>query len=80
MLSGGDLVGGGGDPLGQTRVEQPQLDAFTRAAAPLIRPSQCTTATGIVSPETGKLSTALRVSPPQSSAIASLLASLFRSA
>ena len=48
-------------------------DAFTRAAAPLIRPSQCTTATGIGSPETGKLSTALRVSPPQSSAMSPAL-------
>ena len=43
--------------------------ALTRAAAPLIRPSQRTTATGTRSPDTGKFSTALRVSPPQSSAI-----------
>ena len=41
--------------------------AFARAAAPLTRPSQRTTATGTRSPETGKLSTALRVSPPHSS-------------
>ena len=41
--------------------------AFTRAAAALMRPSQRATETGIGSPETGKLSTALRVSPPQSS-------------
>ena len=41
--------------------------AFTRAAAALIRPSQRTTGTGIVSPETGKFSTAFTVSPPQSS-------------
>ena len=41
--------------------------AFTRAAADLIRPSQRATAVGIGSPETGKFSTALRVSPPQSS-------------
>ena len=41
--------------------------AFTRAAAALIRPSQRTTGTGIGSPETGKFSTAFRVSPPQSS-------------
>ena len=41
--------------------------AFTRAAAALIRPSQRATGTGIGSPETGKFSTALRVSPPQSS-------------
>ena len=41
--------------------------AFARAAAALMRPSQCATATGIGSPETGKLATALAVSPPQSS-------------
>ncbi len=40
---------------------------FTRAAAALIRPSQRTTGTGIVSPETGKFSTAFAVSLPQSS-------------
>src|SRR3954453_23884790 len=41
--------------------------ALTRAAAPLIRPSQRATSTGIGSPETGKLPTAFVVSPPQSS-------------
>src|SRR5918912_4230875 len=41
--------------------------AFTRAAAALIRPSQRATGGGIGSPETGKLSTAFRVSAPQSS-------------
>src|SRR5688500_14701072 len=41
--------------------------AFTRAAAPLIRPSQRATEAGIGSPETVKLATALRVSSPQSS-------------
>jgi len=41
--------------------------AFTRAAAALIRPSQRATGTGIGCPETGKLATALRVSPPHSS-------------
>ena len=41
--------------------------AFTRAAAPLIRPSQRATWTGIGSPETGKFSTAFAVSPPHSS-------------
>src|SRR5689334_1723977 len=41
--------------------------AFTRAAAALMRPSQRATGVGIGWPETGKLSTALRVSPPQSS-------------
>ena len=39
------------------------------AAAPLIRPSQRTTGTGTRSPETGKLSTALVVSPPQSCSV-----------
>ena len=43
--------------------------ALTRAAAPLIRPSQWITAAGIGSPDTGKFATALRVSPPHSSAI-----------
>src|SRR4051812_17082185 len=40
---------------------------FARAAAPLMRPSQWMTDGGTRSPDTGKLSTALRVSPPQSS-------------
>ena len=40
--------------------------ALTRAAAPLIRPSQCRTGAGTVSPEMGKFETALVVSPPQS--------------
>ena len=40
--------------------------AFTRAAAALMRPSQWATGSGIGSPDTGKLSTALSVSPPQS--------------
>ncbi len=40
---------------------------FTRAAAALIRPSQCTTGAGTRSPETGKFSIALPVSGPQSS-------------
>ena len=39
---------------------------LTRAAAPLMRPSQRSTGTGTVSPDTGKLATALVVSPPQS--------------
>ena len=43
--------------------------AFTRAAAALIRPSQRATGAGIGSPETGKLSIALAVSPPHSSAL-----------
>src|SRR5436190_2717083 len=41
--------------------------AFTCAAAALMRPSQWMTAVGIGSPETGKFSTAFRVSAPQSS-------------
>ena len=44
--------------------------ALARAAAPLIRPSQCATLAGIGSPETGKLATALSVSPPQSFSVA----------
>ena len=45
--------------------------AFARAAAPLMRPSHRTTATGTRSPDTGKFSTALRVSPPHSSCVVS---------
>ena len=40
--------------------------ALVRAAAALIRPSQWITGAGTGWPETGKLSTALSVSPPQS--------------
>ena len=39
---------------------------LTAAAAPFTRASQCTTDTGTVSPEIGKFSTALVVSPPHS--------------
>src|ERR1700727_79057 len=39
---------------------------LTAAAAPFTRASQRTTDTGTVSPEIGKLATALAVSPPQS--------------
>src|SRR5215208_2827176 len=39
---------------------------FTAAAVPLSRPSQRITGTGTRSPETGKFSTALAVSPPHS--------------
>ena len=40
--------------------------AFARAAAALMRPSHRATDAGIGSPETGKFSTALAVSPPHS--------------
>ena len=40
--------------------------ALTRAAVPLMAPSQRMTETGTVSPEIGKLSTAFLVSPPYS--------------
>jgi hypothetical protein len=43
--------------------------AFTRAAAPLIRPSWRTTATGTRSPDTGKFATAFVVSPPHSCSV-----------
>ena len=46
--------------FGSSRPSSP----FTRAAAPLMRPSQCTTETGTGSPEIGKFATALAVSPP----------------
>ena len=48
------------------------------AAADLIRPSQRTTGTGTRSPETGKLSTALVVSPPQSCSPAVVSASTLK--
>src|SRR4051794_3307370 len=47
--------------------------AFTRAAAPLMRPSQRATEAGIGSPETGKFATAFVVSVPQSSCFCSVL-------
>ena len=49
-------------------VEAAQL-AVDQAAAAFSRPSQRTTGTGTRSPETGKLSTALVVSPPQSCSV-----------
>ena len=61
-----DLVGRRGDPLGDGGVEQAEVGVHAAAAA-LIRPSQWTTGAGIGSPETGKFSTAFRVSPPHSS-------------
>ena len=48
------------------------------AAADLIRPSQRTTGTGTRSPETGKLSTALVVSPPQSCSLGVVFASTLK--
>src|SRR5215210_5846412 len=51
---------------------------FTRAAAALMRPSQRTTGAGTRSPETGKLSTALRVSEPHSSCCTAMPPSLSR--
>src|SRR6187549_356243 len=46
---------------------------FARAAAALIWPSQWTTGAGTRSPDTGKFSTALVVSPPQSCSVICLL-------
>ena len=48
------------------RLESRPSSPLTAAAAPLMRASQWMTASGTVSPEIGKLSTALAVSPPQS--------------
>ena len=59
-----------GDALGEVAVEQPQL-AVDLGGGGLERPSQRTTGTGTRSPETGKLSTALVVSPPQSCSVKS---------
>ena len=66
-----DLVGRGGDPLRDSSASSSPSSALARAAAPLMRPSQRTTDTGTRSPDTGKLSTALRVSPPHSSSVVS---------
>src|SRR6201999_523839 len=52
--------------------------ALASAAADLIRPSQRTTGTGTRSPDTGKLSTALVVSPPQSCSPAVVSASTLK--
>jgi hypothetical protein len=68
-LAGGDAVGGGGDPLGELGSSRPS-SALTRAAAPLIRPSQRITGSRDGSPEIGKLATALVVSPPHSCSLA----------
>src|SRR2546423_12841578 len=48
------------------RLESRPSSPLTAAAAPFTRASQCTTATGTVSPEIGKFSTALAVSAPHS--------------
>ena len=50
-----------------TSASRSPSSAFTRAAAALMRPSQRTTGVGTRSPDTGKFSTALLVSDPQSS-------------
>ena len=50
----------------------PPSSPLTRAAAAFSRPSQRTTGTGTRSPDTGKLSTALVVSPPQSCSVTSM--------
>ena len=65
-LAGGDAVARGGDALREPGIEEPEVGVGPRPAA-LIRPSQWTTGAGIGCPETGKLETALAVSPPQSS-------------
>ncbi len=48
------------------RLESSPSSPLTAAAAPLMRASQWITETGTVSPEIGKFSTALAVSPPHS--------------
>jgi hypothetical protein len=50
--------------LAAVRLGSSPSSPLTAAAAPLIRASQCTTGSGTVSPEIGKFSTALEVSPP----------------
>ena len=66
VLAGRHRVGGGPDPLGQVGVEEPEIGVDPGGGAlDAAEPSH--DGTGTRSPETGKLSTALRVSPPQSS-------------
>ena len=65
MLAGGDRIAGGAIRSATSASSLPS-SALTRAAAPLIRPSQWITGAGIGLPETGKFSTAFVVSPPQS--------------
>ena len=48
------------------RLESRPSSPLTAAAAPLMRASQWMTDTGTLSPEIGKFSTALAVSPPHS--------------
>ena len=50
----------------ELRLDSSPSSPLTAAAAPLMRASQCTTEAGTVSPEIGKFSTALAVSPPHS--------------
>ena len=61
-----------------TSASSSSSSAFTRAAAPLIRPNQRITGIGTGSPEIGKLPIALVVSPPQSCAFSWRLISSFR--
>ena len=68
MFAGGDGLAGLGDPRREVGVERPS-SPFAVAAAAFSLPSQRTTGTGTRSPETGKLSTALVVSPPQSCSV-----------
>ena len=71
-LARGDPVAGGGDPLGLVGVEQAELGVHARGGG--LDPAEPARdrAPGSARPETGKLSIALRVSPPQSSREASV--------
>ena len=71
MLAVRDLVAGRAMRSAMSASSSPS-SAFTRAEAALMRPSQRITGVGTRSPETGKFSTALRVSAPQSSCVSSL--------
>ena len=78
VLALGDRGAGGGDPLVDSSPSSLPSAPLASAAADLIRPSQRTTGTGTRSPETGKLSTALVVSPPQSCSPAVVSASTLK--
>ena len=75
VLAVADGFAGRADALGEIGVKHTELTVGA-AAAPLRRPSQRTTGTGTGSPETGKFSTALVVSPPQSCSVKSCLSSV----
>ena len=66
VLARGDLARGACSIVAALVLQSSPSSPLTAAAAPFTRASQCMTGTGTVSPEIGKFSTALAVSPPHS--------------